>query len=82
MILTDLHMHSTYSLDGNNTIAELREQAIQVGLTQIAVTDHVEWPPHKEHQRPDFDRDSARGAHVPGALRPAPVGAVERAGAR
>ena len=66
MILTDLHMHSTYSLDGNNTIAELCEQAIQVGLTQIAVTDHVEWPPHKEHQRPDFDRyfDEVRTCQV------------------
>ena len=55
-ILTDFHMHSTYSLDGNNTIEELCEQAIRLGLTHIAVTDHVEWPPNGSHQRPDFDR--------------------------
>ncbi len=56
MIRSDLHMHSTYSLDGNNTIAEMCEQAITLGLTQIAITDHVEWPPNGTHQRPDFDR--------------------------
>ncbi len=56
MISTDLHMHSTYSLDGSNTIAELCEQALALGLTHIAVTDHVEWLPDGSHQRPDFDR--------------------------
>lgn len=56
MIVTDLHMHSTFSLDGSNTVAELCEQALSLGLTQIAVTDHVEWPPNSVHQRPDFDR--------------------------
>jgi histidinol-phosphatase (PHP family) len=56
MILSDLHMHSTYSLDGNNTIADLCEQALRLGLTHIAVTDHVEWPPNSAHQRPDYDR--------------------------
>lgn len=56
MITSDLHMHSTYSLDGNNSIAEMCEQAIHLGLTEIAITDHVEWPPNGAHQRPDFDR--------------------------
>jgi histidinol-phosphatase (PHP family) len=56
MISTDLHIHSTHSLDGSNTIAELCEQAISLGLTHIAVTDHVEWLPDGSHQRPDFDR--------------------------
>lgn len=56
MILTDLHMHSTHSHDGSNSIAELCEQAIALGLTHIAVTDHVEWLPDGSHQRPDFDR--------------------------
>ena len=49
-------MHSTHSLDGNNSIAELCQQAVELGLTHIAVTDHVEWPPGGRHQRPDFDR--------------------------
>lgn len=56
MITSDLHMHSTYSLDGNNTIAEMCEQALRLGLTEIAITDHVEWLPDGAHQRPDFDR--------------------------
>jgi histidinol-phosphatase (PHP family) len=56
MISTDFHMHSTYSLDGSNSIAELCEQAINLGLTHIAVTDHVEWMPGGTHQCPDFDR--------------------------
>jgi len=55
-LTSDFHMHSTYSLDGNDTIAELCTQAIDLGLTHIAVTDHVEWPPNGHHQRPDFDR--------------------------
>lgn len=56
MISTDFHMHSTHSLDGSNSIAELCEQALTLGLTHIAVTDHVEWMPSGSHQRPDFDR--------------------------
>jgi histidinol-phosphatase (PHP family) len=56
MISTDFHMHSTHSLDGNNTIAELCEQALTLGMTHIAVTDHVEWMPNGSHQRPEFDR--------------------------
>ncbi|HHY54513.1 MAG TPA: histidinol-phosphatase HisJ family protein [Chloroflexi bacterium] len=56
MITSDLHMHSTHSLDGNNTIAEMCEQALNLGLTQIAITDHVEWLPNGTHQRPDFER--------------------------
>jgi len=28
-------MHSTHSLDGNNSIAELCEQAVTLGLTHI-----------------------------------------------
>lgn len=63
MILTDLHMHSTHSLDGNHTIAELCEQALALGLTHIAVTDHVEWLPDGVHQRPDFDRYFAELHH-------------------
>jgi histidinol-phosphatase (PHP family) len=55
MIANDLHMHSTHSLDGNHTIAELCTRALQLGLSHIAVTDHVEWVPGGAHQRPDFD---------------------------
>lgn len=56
MILNDLHIHSTHSLDGSNSIFEICEQAIALGMTHIAVTDHVEWLPDGAHQRPNFDR--------------------------
>ncbi len=56
MILSDLHMHSTYSLDGNNTIAELCEQAIQVGIDPDRRHRPRRMAAAREHQRPDFDR--------------------------
>jgi histidinol-phosphatase (PHP family) len=54
-VQTDYHMHSKFSLDGHNTPQELCRQALALGLTQIAITDHVEWVPGGQHQRPDFD---------------------------
>lgn len=51
---TDYHMHSTFSLDGHNTPQELCRRALHLGLTEIAITDHVEWEPGGRHQRPDF----------------------------
>jgi len=35
----DLHLHSTFS-DGSNTPTEIVEQAVAIGLTGIALTDH------------------------------------------
>ena len=37
--MIDLHTHSTFS-DGTNTPTELVEQAHQIGLTALALTDH------------------------------------------
>lgn len=42
MYLYDYHMHTNYSLDGNNTIKEICESAIKLNLKEIAITDHFE----------------------------------------
>lgn len=36
----DYHMHSSWT-DGNNTINEMANQAIENGLVQFAITDHI-----------------------------------------
>ena len=38
--LCDLHMHSTWT-DGEGTVEEIILQAKNVGLTEIAITDHI-----------------------------------------
>jgi histidinol-phosphatase (PHP family) len=44
-ILTDYHMHSTFSVDGQDTIEALCWRALALGLTEIAITEHAEWHP-------------------------------------
>ena len=44
-ILTDYHMHSTFSPDGNHSPRELCRQALIYGLKEIAITEHAEWHP-------------------------------------
>ncbi len=56
MIRTDYHIHSTHSPDGHNTPAEICRQALAQGMTEIAITDHMEWKPGARHMQPDFDR--------------------------
>jgi histidinol-phosphatase (PHP family) len=49
-ILTDLHMHSTFSPDGDDTPDTMCRQAIQSGMSAIAITEHAEWqPPRQAH---------------------------------
>ena len=38
----DLHIHTTYSMDGTASVREVLESAIRAGLDVIAVTDHNE----------------------------------------
>jgi histidinol-phosphatase (PHP family) len=52
----DYHMHSNHSPDARGTPAELCRQALAIGLTEIAITDHVEWEPNGRHLRPDYGR--------------------------
>ena len=40
--LIDYHVHSTFSLDGHNKITELCQSAVNKGISEIAVTDHLE----------------------------------------
>lgn len=49
----DMHVHSCYSWDGhpNSTIEALGTAAEQLGLTGIAITDHVDCPCAQEDQR-------------------------------
>ena len=38
--MIDLHMHSFYSEDGDNSPARLAEMCASSGITLMAVTDH------------------------------------------
>ncbi len=46
MITTDYHLHSTHSADGEGSVAEMCEAALQRGLGEIGFAEHF-----------DFDRD-------------------------
>jgi histidinol-phosphatase (PHP family) len=64
MYLADYHMHSTCSPDGNLTMAELAKSALEKGLNEICITDHVDtirW--FTFEPRTDFDWEKARGQY-------------------
>lgn len=42
MYLTDYHIHSLHSTDGKSSIEDICEQAIKIGLKEIAITDHYD----------------------------------------
>ncbi|NLN28033.1 MAG: PHP domain-containing protein, partial [Firmicutes bacterium] len=44
-ITTDLHMHSTNSFDGKNTMREMCLAALERGLTHICFTEHYDCNP-------------------------------------
>lgn len=54
-IHTDYHVHSTFSPDGKNTIAELCQQALTLGMREIAITEHAEWHPRMHWPFPRAD---------------------------
>lgn len=41
-VLTDYHLHSDFSFDGNQTLSQLCEAAFQRGMQEIAVTEHMD----------------------------------------
>ncbi len=43
-ILCDTHVHTVNSFDGESTVLEMAEKAVELGLSAIAVTDHMEAP--------------------------------------
>ncbi|MDK2800627.1 MAG: histidinol-phosphatase family [Clostridiales bacterium] len=42
MYLCDYHMHSHNSTDGQNSVMELCQRAVELGLKEVAITDHFE----------------------------------------
>ena len=40
--ITDYHLHSTISPDGNNSMTEMAEAAVRLGVDELCFTDHVE----------------------------------------
>lgn len=55
-VTTDYHMHTIFSPDGDDTPAAMCQQALDAGLTAIALTEHAEWHPAGQPQGfPDAD---------------------------
>jgi histidinol-phosphatase (PHP family) len=44
-ILTDYHMHSTFSPDASDSLDQMCQHALQIGFKEIAFTEHLEWHP-------------------------------------
>ena len=40
--ITDYHLHSNISPDGNHTMAEMAKAAVETGVDELCFTDHVE----------------------------------------
>ena len=58
MYLADYHTHSSVSPDGSVTVSELAGAAIDHGLNEICVTDHVDtvlWGSHLPRTSFDWD---------------------------
>lgn len=56
MYLADYHLHTTCSPDGKLTVSQIAEIALQRGLHEICITDHLDtifW--HTYEPRTDFD---------------------------
>ena len=64
MYLADYHIHSTCSPDGRLTMAEIAEVAVERGLREICITDHVDtydW--HSGEMSTAYDWDEAFRQH-------------------
>ena len=68
MIPVDYHLHSTHSADGESTVQEMCEAAIERGLREICFTEHL-----------DFDRSDPHYGHLD---YPAYLASIEEARAR
>jgi len=56
-LICDFHMHTVFS-DGNVWPSIRSEEAWRQGLDAIAITDHIEYLPHKDDIPPNFNRAS------------------------
>ena len=64
MYLADYHTHSTCSPDGKLTMAEIAEMAVQRGLQEICITDHVDTYDWRSGEvRTDYDWEAAFRQH-------------------
>ena len=57
MFKCDYHTHTSFSFDGTNTPDELCQAAIANGVTDLAITDHLECNWRAEAAYPPFDAD-------------------------
>ena len=62
MFKCDYHTHTSFSFDGANTPDELCEAAIARGVTDLAITDHLECNWRAEAAYPPFDAITHREA--------------------
>ena len=44
----DSHIHSCFSTDSNEKLENIIERAIELGLDEIAVTDHMDYADREE----------------------------------
>lgn len=50
MYLADYHIHTKYSFDGNEAIDDICEKAIERGMNEIALTDHMDIYSNKPYE--------------------------------
>lgn len=57
MIISDYHLHTRFSADSNTPPEDMVRGAIALGLTEIAITDHLDYPhkPLVQYPRTDLD---------------------------
>ncbi|WP_180272711.1 histidinol-phosphatase HisJ family protein [Konateibacter massiliensis] len=50
MYLADYHVHTKYSFDGTEEIEDICNKAIEIGLNEIALTDHMDIFSNREYE--------------------------------
>ena len=56
--ITDYHCHSTVSPDGHNTMREMAEAAVRLGVDDLCFTDHIEPLPWDRWNEPPKEKHS------------------------
>lgn len=62
--MIDIHTHTKYS-DGSSTVKELLEEAQNIGLTLLSITDHNTIDAYRELSNPEI-RNTFKGSIIPG----------------
>ena len=57
-MLCDYHLHSEFSFDSSEKIENICRKAIEEEISEIAITDHAEFPLHEKAPWPDFEKRS------------------------